>query len=303
MNIKLYPTLIRRELAEHRGFLIRTPLVISLILVALSCVGTIKLVFLAYETGVNTNLESGFGQFLEKNEIEIPEGESQFDVGDIKPQIAAIFSQVALMCAMGLSVFYLTQCLYSDRKDRSILFWRSLPFSETDAVLSKLATGIWVFPAIFTAFALAGLILSLVILFIGAKVLGVDKLMSALLFETASYSLLGAIKSLYLMFLVATLTAPVYCWFLFSSAFARKSPMLIAFGIPIAIAVAEFVVFGGRLFAQSIFSFTETQVQNAVALSEFQFSGVDWGTMLLAVLIATGFVSAAIWLRNNRYEI
>ena len=36
------------------------------------------------------------------------------------------------------STWYLLDCLYADRKDRSVLFWKSLPISDTTTVLSKL---------------------------------------------------------------------------------------------------------------------------------------------------------------------
>ena len=41
---------------------------------------------------------------------------------------------------------YLLDCLYAERKDRSILFWKSLPVSDTQTVLSKLAVAMLVVP-------------------------------------------------------------------------------------------------------------------------------------------------------------
>ena len=43
--------------------------------------------------------------------------------------------------------FYLVDCLYAERRDRSILFWKSLPLSDTQVVLSKLATAMLAVPA------------------------------------------------------------------------------------------------------------------------------------------------------------
>ncbi|MBV9345074.1 MAG: hypothetical protein JO341_05405 [Gammaproteobacteria bacterium] len=42
--------------------------------------------------------------------------------------------------------FYLLDCLYAERKDRSILFWKSLPVSDAQTVLAKLVTGLVVVP-------------------------------------------------------------------------------------------------------------------------------------------------------------
>jgi len=56
---------------------------------------------------------------------------------------------VALFFVMTLySIWYLLDCLYIDRKDRSVLFWRALPVSDTQAVLSKLATALIVIPLV-----------------------------------------------------------------------------------------------------------------------------------------------------------
>ena len=40
------------------------------------------------------------------------------------------------------AAWYLLDCLYADRKDRSVLFWKSLPISDATTVLSKLATAV-----------------------------------------------------------------------------------------------------------------------------------------------------------------
>jgi ABC-2 type transport system permease protein len=47
------------------------------------------------------------------------------------------------------STWYLLDCLYADRKDRSILFWKSLPISDTKTVLAKLFTGVLVIPLVY----------------------------------------------------------------------------------------------------------------------------------------------------------
>ncbi len=45
------------------------------------------------------------------------------------------------LIVMGVvTVFYLLDSLYADRRDRTVLFWKSLPVSDQETVLSKLAT-------------------------------------------------------------------------------------------------------------------------------------------------------------------
>src|ERR1700689_2296564 len=54
-----------------------------------------------------------------------------------------------------LASAYLLDCLYAERRDRSILFWRSMPVSDARAVLVKLAVGLLIVPL--GAYALAAL--------------------------------------------------------------------------------------------------------------------------------------------------
>ena len=51
------------------------------------------------------------------------------------------------------STWYLLDCLYADRKDRSVLFWKSLPISDTATVLAKLFTGLIAIPLVYFAAA------------------------------------------------------------------------------------------------------------------------------------------------------
>ena len=69
----------------------------------------------------------------------------------------------AVMCVV--AVFYLLDSLHSDRKDRSVLFWKSLPVSDTTTVLSKLATAavaipLWTWVATIAASILFALVLN-----------------------------------------------------------------------------------------------------------------------------------------------
>jgi ABC-2 type transport system permease protein len=51
------------------------------------------------------------------------------------------------------SFWYLQDCLYTDRKDRSVLFWKSLPVSDAATVIAKLTTGLIVIPLVYLVFA------------------------------------------------------------------------------------------------------------------------------------------------------
>jgi ABC-2 type transport system permease protein len=62
------------------------------------------------------------------------------------------------------STWYLLECLYADRKDRSVLFWKSLPITDTATVLAKLFTGVIVIPAVyFVATDVSTLLMALIV--------------------------------------------------------------------------------------------------------------------------------------------
>ena len=67
------------------------------------------------------------------------------------------------------STWYLLDCLYTDRKDRSILFWKSLPISDATTVLCKLLVGMVIIPLVYFAAADATALIAAFILSIRAR--------------------------------------------------------------------------------------------------------------------------------------
>jgi ABC-2 type transport system permease protein len=70
------------------------------------------------------------------------------------------------------STWYLLDCLYADRKDRSVLFWKSMPISDATTVMSKLATALIVIPVVYFAAADLTSLLMAFILSVRARSLG-----------------------------------------------------------------------------------------------------------------------------------
>src|SRR6202035_1214528 len=76
-----------------------------------------------------------------------------------------VFIAVTFFVVMSIySTWYLLDCLYADRKDRSILFWKSMPISDTATVVCKLTTALIVIPAVYFAAAdLTALLMAFII--------------------------------------------------------------------------------------------------------------------------------------------
>lgn len=121
-----------------------------------------------------------------------------------------------------VAIFYSLDALLSERQNRSILFWKSLPVSDSATVLSKMAIPIVVLPIVTFAVTIA----TDIALFIIATI--------ALLAHHISLSLawaglpilplLGV--TVYSLIVVTLWYAPIYAWFLLVSAWARRMPLI-----------------------------------------------------------------------------
>ena len=141
-----------------------------------------------------------------------------------------------MMAAFIVSVFYSLDCLYGERRDRSILFWKSLPVSDLTAVLAKASVALIVLPLVAYAITVVTqsimLLLSSVVLL--ASGLSVATLWTQLQLYQTLLGLLYHVVTIHMLWY-----APIYAWLLLVSAWARRMPFLWAVLPPIAIGVFE----------------------------------------------------------------
>ncbi|MEZ5757977.1 MAG: hypothetical protein R3D86_07135 [Emcibacteraceae bacterium] len=171
-------------------------------------------------------------------------------------------SPMILMITVAFSmVFTALSVLFDERKDKTILFWKSMPVSDTQEVLVKLATVIVVLPIIAIGFAL--IIQFATMLMLGAMVaLHTDYSAWNLVFSNINYMavLTGDIIP---TFVIILWTLPIFTWFMLVSSFSRRSPFLLAFIIPVLIIIIENLFFGSHFLEsalQSRFIHLETYV-------------------------------------------
>jgi ABC-2 type transport system permease protein len=122
-----------------------------------------------------------------------------------------------------VALFYLMDSLYGERKDRSVLFWRSLPVSDTAAVSAKLITALVVAPCLAALTAAATMPLITLIFkasFANEHYSAIPLMWSAMPFGSAVVLWFYATAVFVLWFL------PVCAWFLAVSAWAPKNPFL-----------------------------------------------------------------------------
>jgi ABC-2 type transport system permease protein len=140
-----------------------------------------------------------------------------------------VFSGIACIGLFFVSFFYLLGALYDDRRDRSVLFWKSLPVSDTATVASKALTAMLVIPALVLVISTLAYLAFLILVCLWAGVHGLNALPAVL----ASHPL-GVILRLAAMLPIGALWAlPTVGWLLFWSAFARSKPFLWAVMLPV----------------------------------------------------------------------
>ena len=121
-----------------------------------------------------------------------------------------------------VGVFYCLDALHGERRDRSILFWKSLPVSDRTTVLSKAAIPIAVMPAI----VLAIIVITQLIMFSLSTIvlLGKPRSLTALWTHMPLIPLWIAV--LYGQIAIALWHAPIYAWLLFVSGWAKRLAIL-----------------------------------------------------------------------------
>jgi ABC-2 type transport system permease protein len=136
------------------------------------------------------------------------------------------------------SSWYLLDCLYADRKDRSILFWKSMPISDTATVASKLGIALILIPLVYFAFAdLTTLLMAFIISVRASASIGSSLWRGDLWLQ---------IQALWLYLIVTTAIwyLPVAGWLLVVSAWAKRAVILWSLLPPLALVLAERVFLG-----------------------------------------------------------
>ena len=232
--------LIRRELWEHKGMLLWTPAVIGIVLTVLGTLLTMSTIARTKtRTAVTVNGEEvSWSAIFNAPSFARQKNEFIDAVANNYAYLAA-----PLFLALGFLVFfYCLSALHDDRRDRSILFWKSLPVSDLQTVLSKAAIALLVAPVLVLA---AACLTSLALL------LGL-----AIVMEMNGIHVFGELATrpgLYLSPLRLFGLLPVYClwalptvgWLLMVSSWARGKVFLWAVGVPLLLAVL--LVWGGEL--------------------------------------------------------
>ena len=198
-----------------------------------------------------------------------------------------------LLVAFVVVFFYLLDCLFTERRDRSILFWKSLPVSDAKTVLSKLFVALVAVPL--WSWALS-LVVGLVVFgVVAAQVSGTPAAGLGTwhggTWLTVQAAMLGK------MVIAALWYLPVAGWLLLVSVLAKRAPFLWATLPFLVLSLAERIALGsnvvGALVAQRLFGFRE----EVSLMSEFPLLASPG--LWIGVAVGAALVYAAIRVRRR----
>jgi len=215
-------------------------------------------------------------------------------------------AMAVILISFLVAFFYCLDALHGERRDRSILFWKSLPLSDRITVFSKASIPLVVLPAItFTIIKLT------------------QWTMRVMTSEVLTMSGLGAkawthrpntLILFYGLIVIALWHAPIYTWLLLISGWARRAAFLWAVLPLFAIGVLERVAFNTKYFASMLQYRLVGGFAEAFAFKT-PHGGIDSlrqltpGNFLITpglwvgLFFAAIFLAAAIRLRRNREAI
>lgn len=311
MNTNL--ALVKREFLDGQNGYLRVPIILAALSIFLVIVSTI-----------------GFGATIEFDGVfDDPEiqnlgdalGEAAASKRGDEELPAAITLSYWVMAGIGwvalpfVVFFSLLSALYEERRDRSILFWKSMPVDDWQEVLAKFITPVFLAPLIFLAIAIVSqivvaLFLSVVVLFQGGPILE--------LWPVAS--MIGTWVYFATLYMTMTLwVLPVLAWVLFVSAYAARLPIMWALLPPAIIAAIEGILFETTTFLRWIsiqmggwqayaYEDLNPDIDGPADFLALVFGGLQWEALTytltsmqfwVGLVIAGGFLYGAIELRKR----
>lgn len=238
-NIKKnkYFALVKREMNDHKNGFFYVPGVIAVLIVVSSLIA----LMLGHEP-INMN-DIGFSEVADKYQSASDEDREGLSLG-----ITAMYwaSTLAIWMTYPFVVFFsLLGSLYEERRDKSILFWKSMPVSDAQEVIAKIFTTVIASFFCYLIIAVAvQLIMSLIMMtysgFNGGPVFALLPL-GKMIWSWFAVMPVVLLKVLWL--------APILGWVLAVSAYAPRMPFMYAVVPVVVISILEKIMLESHHFA------------------------------------------------------
>jgi ABC-2 type transport system permease protein len=154
-----------------------------------------------------------------------------------------------MLTGIVVSVFYCLDALHGERRDRSILFWKSLPVSDVTTVVAKASIPLVILPLLTVAITIA---MHWLMLLLSSAVVLVSGQSVATLWTKLSFFRMSWLMLYHVLTAHALWPAPIYCWLLLVSGWPRRATFLWAALPVVAIAGVEQIAFHTWHFAELV---------------------------------------------------
>jgi ABC-2 type transport system permease protein len=229
------------------------------------------------------------------------------DPAKARAAIEAPYDMAAIMLiltAFIVGVFYCLDALYGERRDRSILFWKSQPVSDRTTLFSKATIPLLILPLVTFAIVIA----TQLVMLLWTSVLLITHGMSPVSTWTCFPLFRNSFILLYGLVAIALWHAPIYGWALLVSGWAPRATFLCAVVPLLGIGFFEKITFGTSHFASMLkhrlIGFApEAFAFNAYSIASPQLTPLRYLStpdLWLGLLFAAVFLVAAIRLRRYR---
>jgi ABC-2 type transport system permease protein len=210
-----------------------------------------------------------------------------------------------------VGVFYCLDALHGERRDRSILFWKSLPVSDLTTVLSKVTIPLVVLPLI--SFAITVCVQSIMLL--ETSIVLIFHGMSPATTWANVPVFQNCLVLLYGLVAIALWHSPIYGWLLLVSGWARRATFLWAVLPLLAIGIFERVTLGTSHFGSLVMKRLMGFAPGAFDFNPHHSIAIDSLTQLtpgrylstpalwIGLVLAAAFLAVAVRLRRYRGPI
>ncbi len=223
--------------------------------------------------------------------------------------ISYLFAAFAILLTSTIAgVFYCLGALNTERRDRSVLFWKSLPVSDLTTVLSKAVVPALIMPVVtlVTIYAAQLVMLAMDMGHLASQGRSVSYFLSNLPLMQVWLDLA------YAFLLAAFWWAPLWGWLLLVSAWSKRMTFLWAVGPPLAICVIERMAFGTDYAWKLLVRRLLGGIGDGFTTPPSHTFELPWPDPLpflaspglwIGLVIAAAFLAGAVWMRRRREPI
>lgn len=303
-----FVTLLVREWREHRSAFLWSPLVVLTLVVLAGVFATSLAERFVVNYSSQERVELGEKLGRDATDVNGPQAviAESFDVAgstdaELRYKLARFLNAIAELFYWVLGVvtfFALIGCLYDERKDRSVLFYKSMPVQDWRSVASKFVFIAWVAPAVTIAAVLLAQLFALAV-----SSMHVEEGMAGRLW--AHSGMLTKPVALVAGYLLQGLWAlPIYAWVMLVSVWARRGPILWCIGVPVVAATLERILFQTDLLSSAIWRHLQlAALPRGGRGMNAQLELLGGADFWLGVLVGLVLLAVAVWFRQRNNEI